>query len=206
MGNFFNSKLFEGLGKIVDVVLMGFYFLICCIPVFTIGASLTSLYYSIHKVTFRGRGYTTEFFHSFKANFKQCTLSWLIFLLADIVLACDIYITRNMATSSALASAWVAFFIALIVAVLWAIYHFAYIARFENDFKTSFKISGVLLIIHFGWSILIALIVAIALLVCYIAPVAIIFMPGALACLLHPILEHIFRKYMTPEDLSREDE
>lgn len=206
MSNLFNNKFFDGLGKAVDVVLMGFYFLICCIPVFTIGASLTSLYYSIHKVTFRGRGYTTQFFHAFKSNFKQCTLSWLIFLLTFIVLGCDIYISRNLFTSGIWAYAGVAFTVFFVIAILWAMYHFAYIARFENTLKNSFKISGVLLVIHFGWSLLIGLITAVALLICCIAPITIIFMPGILACLLHPIFEHIFRKYMSPEDLKKEDD
>ena len=96
MGRFFNSRFFEGITKATDVLLIGFYFIICSLPVFTIGASTTALYYAIHKCTFKGKGYTTDFFRSFKSNFKQSTLSWLIFIVLFIVLGGDIYITRNM--------------------------------------------------------------------------------------------------------------
>lgn len=206
MAKLFNSKLWEGLSKVTDIILLSIYFLVCSIPVFTIGASLTGLYYGIHKVTFRGRAYTTEFFRSFKGNFKQCTLSWLIFLLLFAVLGADVYIMKaGIDSSSPFAGAWVAFVILLALAAIWAIYHFSYIARFENTFKESFKLSLYFTFAHLGWSLLMLAIVVAGLCLAYVQAWLIIFMPGILACCLHPILEYIFRKYMSPEDLARED-
>ena len=74
MGRFFNSRFFEGITKLTDILIIGFYFIVCSIPLFTIGASATALYYATNKCIYRGRGYTTEFFHSFKENFKQSTV------------------------------------------------------------------------------------------------------------------------------------
>ena len=136
MGKFFNSRFFEGISKATDVILVGLYFIVCSLPIFTIGASATALYYATHKCIYKGRGYTTEFFRSFKDNFKQSTLSWLIFMVLFGILAGDIYITRNfIPADSPIAAASIFFLVLMVFSIVWAIYHFAYIARFENSFK-----------------------------------------------------------------------
>ena len=206
LSRFFNSSLFDGLNKIVDVFLLGLYFIVCSIPIFTIGASFTALYYSVHKVIYQGRGYTTEFFHSFKDNFKQATLSWLIFLAAGGILVGDIYITRVVIDSSEkISNMWVVFTIMLIFMIIWALYHFTYMARFENGFKATFKISGAIAVLHFAYSIIIALITAVFALFSYLLPVLFIFVPALYVVCVHPIFEKIYRQYMTDEDKAMED-
>ena len=133
MGRFFNSRFFEGITKATDVLLIGFYFIICSLPIFTIGASTTALYYAIHKCTFKGKGYTTEFFHSFKSNFKQATLSWLIFIVLFIVLGGDIYITRNMLQpDNPLAAASMFFTVLLAFTVVWSIQWYLFSQNFAR--------------------------------------------------------------------------
>ncbi len=207
MGKFFNSKFFEGISKLADIMLIGIYFLVCSIPLFTIGASSTALYYSTHKCIYRGRGYTTEFFRSFKENFKQSTLSWLIFVLIFALLGCDIYITRNMIPSdSPLAAASIFFTVILILAIVWAVYHFTYIARFENGFKQSFKVSAFIMIANLGWSFAIVGVIIALLFLLYKFMFLILFAPAIFSCAVHPILEKVYRKYMTEEDLAKEQE
>ena len=93
-----------------------------------------------------------------------------------------------------------------LLTTVWSIYHFAYIARFENGFKESFKISFVFMILNLGWSIVMILLCAAILVLLYYIPFLILFAPGLFACGLHPFLEKVFRKYMTPEDLAKEEE
>ncbi|MBR1623487.1 MAG: YesL family protein [Pseudobutyrivibrio sp.] len=207
MERLFNNRFVDGLSKLTDILLIGFYFLACSLPIFTIGASATALYYATHKCIFKGRGYTTEFFHSFKDNFKQSTLSWLIFILLFSVLGGDIYITRQLiATDSPLDAASMFFTVLLIFTIVWAIYHFAYIARFENSFKESFKVSAIFMFANLGWSFAIIAVLAVALVLVYRFLILLVFIPGILYCMLHPILEKVFRKYMSDEDLAKEDE
>lgn len=204
---FFESRFFEGLGKAVDILILSIYFVICSIPIFTIGASLTALYYSIHKVIFQGRGYTTEFFHSFKDNFKQATLSWLIFLVVGTVLGGDLYITTKVISpDDKMAGIWIIFLIFLLIEVIWVLYHFIYIGRFENGFKQSFKVSGALAVLHFAYSILLLLITAMFVLWGYLMPVFALFIPALYMTAIHPLMEKIFRGYMSEEDLALEDE
>ena len=207
MGRFFNNKVFDGISKVTDVMLIGFYFLVCSLPIFTMGASATALYYATHKCIYKGRGYTTEFFHSFKENFKQSTLSWLVFIVLFAILAGDIYITRKfIPAESPLAAASIFFTVLLVFSIVWAIYHFAYIARFENGFKESFKISAIFMIANIQWSIAIIAVIIAMLYLVYRFLFLLLFAPGILSCGLHPILEKVFRKYMSAEDLAKEDE
>lgn len=207
MTRFFESKFFEAISKLADLVLLSLYFVVCSIPIFTMGASLTALYYSVHKVLFKGRGYTTEFFHSFKDNFKQATLSWLIFLLVGGLLSADIYIMRNYfaASTGLMGSMWVVFVVLLVLLILWALYHFTYMARFANGFKDTFKISGVLTIVHIGWSLVIGLIALVVVYLVYRMPLLYLLAPAILLSCVHPIFEKIYRKYMSEEDLAKED-
>lgn len=207
LSRLFESRLFDGLGKAVDVLILSLFFLFCSIPIFTIGASTTALYYSVHKVIFQGRGYVTEFFHSFKDNFKQSTLSWLIFLAVGLVLGGDLYITTSvLSPEDKLAGFGFVFIVFLCIEIIWVVYHFTYIARFENGFKQSFKISGALAILHFAYSLGLLLITAVFAVFAYLFPIFIMFVPGLYILSIHPIMEKVFRGYMSEEDLELEDE
>ena len=85
LGRFFNL--------VFDLVIMHLLWIICSLPIFTIGASTTALYYAFMKRARRDEGYIWKnFFHSFKADFKQATIIWLILLGAGAILYTDIRI------------------------------------------------------------------------------------------------------------------
>lgn len=80
MGGIFNydSPLMSGLGKLADLVILNLLTLLFCIPIVTIGASLTACHYVALKIR-RGEGYVMKnFWKSFRENFKQSTVIWLI--------------------------------------------------------------------------------------------------------------------------------
>ncbi len=91
----YDNKFFTALGKLVDCVWLSLLWLICSIPVITMGAASTALYYAVHKSIRGNRGYTTRnYFSAFKDNFKQSTLVHLVWLVVMVVLVGDIYIAR----------------------------------------------------------------------------------------------------------------
>ena len=93
----FDNKIFGALGKVVDCVILSVLWLVCCIPVITIGASTTALYYTVHKSIRGNRGYVSRnFFHALKENFKTATLSWIVALAVQIILSLDAYITLQV--------------------------------------------------------------------------------------------------------------
>ena len=97
MGGIFNydSPLMSGLGKIADLVILNVLTLIFCIPIVTIGASLTACHYVALKIR-RGEGYVFKnFWKSFKENLIQSTILWLI--LAVFVIMSVMSYTMAMA-------------------------------------------------------------------------------------------------------------
>ena len=102
-----DNIVFQMLGKLVDCVWVSILWVICCIPVFTIGASTTALYYTVHKSIRGDRGYTTRtFFGAFRDNFKAATLPYLIWLAVMIVLGCDAYIPYQVLKTGSMKGAY----------------------------------------------------------------------------------------------------
>lgn len=92
-----DSPLIQFLNRVADLLWLNLLTLLCCIPVITIGASLTSAHYVALKMRRNEEGYIAkEFFKAFKMNFKQSTLIWLILLVIAAVIGADLYIMKEM--------------------------------------------------------------------------------------------------------------
>lgn len=141
MGRFFNidSPIMNGLNKLADLIWLNILTFICCIPIITAGAALTALNYVALKMVRNEEGYVTKaFFKSFKENFKQATIIWLIMLLAAAVIIGDFFI---FVFSSITFPSWIKVaLIAISIVVIFATMHvFPILARFENTVANTFK-------------------------------------------------------------------
>ena len=77
-----DGPLFEGMAYIINIIYVSVLWILFSIPIITIGASSTALYYTVTKVIRHGRSYIfREFWQSFKSNLKQSTAVWLIYLV-----------------------------------------------------------------------------------------------------------------------------
>ena len=91
--NLFNydNPVWRFIGKFWDVLVVNLLWIICSIPIVTIGASTTAMYYVTLRLVRDEDGYTIRsFFKSFKDNFKQATAIWLIFLAVGLILGFDL--------------------------------------------------------------------------------------------------------------------
>lgn len=214
MGNLFNvdNGFFTFMGKVCDMVYLSILWLICCIPLITIGPATTAMYYTIVKTVRRDRGYVTkEFFHSFKVNFKLGTISTVIFLVLSYVL----YVDFNFANAKRLegetsGELLFAGFIAITtIAVFVFLFAYPILSRFTLNLRGLFKTSFVISLKHFPSTFLIALTVAAFGIGIYLIPL-LIFIAPSLSCFISSFLiERIFKKYMpkpegTPEETGRD--
>lgn len=72
MGRIFGleSPFMNFLNRVADLIWLNILTMICCIPVVTIGASLTAMNYVLLKMAKNEEGYITKaFFKSFKSEF-----------------------------------------------------------------------------------------------------------------------------------------
>lgn len=92
--NSFFGKLMTKIGIIIAANLM---FVVFSVPFITIGAGLTALYHVMFK-TLRGGGICNpfkEFWAGFKNNFKQATITWVLFVVIMGFLTVDIQICEQ---------------------------------------------------------------------------------------------------------------
>ena len=84
----YDNPVWRFIGKLGDLIILNVLWIVCSIPIFTIGASTTAVYYVTLKMVRDEEDSTIKsFFRSFKSNFKQATAIWLILLAAGAVLA-----------------------------------------------------------------------------------------------------------------------
>ncbi len=77
-----DSWFMQLISRFSSLAVLNLVFLCTCIPIFTIGASLTALYDVVFRMDTEREGKSiSTYFRSFSANFKQSTPIWLLFLL-----------------------------------------------------------------------------------------------------------------------------
>lgn len=210
MGGLFNynSPFIQTINKLVDCFFLGILWIVCSIPIFTFGAATTAIYYTVNKVIRHDRSHIwREFFKAFKSNFKQSTIVWVVALVIYYILSVDCIFIYNLVHAGKVGGwVFVPFVIMAIYLTICLMYIFAYIARFANNLKSIVKYSAFFVIRHFLRSILLFIIFAavVILVICY--PIAIVILPVLAMYLMTSVLEPIFRKYMSEEDLAAEEE
>ncbi len=88
----YDNPVWRFIGKFFDILILNILWMVCSIPIFTIGASTTAVYYVTLKLVRDEEGSTVKaFFKSFRENFKQATAIWIVLLIAGIIIAGDLY-------------------------------------------------------------------------------------------------------------------
>jgi len=141
MSSFFDldSPMMRFLNKVADIVILNLLTLICCIPIVTIGASFTALHYVALKVARNEEGYIIRsFFKSFKQNFKQATVIWLIFLGVLGVVFVDFWILKDMMDTIYLVLKG-ALLVVTAVTLFTLTFAFPVLAKFDNTIGRTIK-------------------------------------------------------------------
>lgn len=151
-----DSPLMRTLGYISDLLLLNVCFMICCVPIFTIGASMSAMY-SVTLDRTNEAGVIARFFAAFKRNFKQATLAWLIVLGILFSLLADFYLLSIVEVPAGFII-MVALCIATFLLMGTTLYLFPLIGHFENTLKNQLKNSLILGISMFPKTLLMTLI------------------------------------------------
>ena len=177
MGKIFDmdSPVMRGLNRVADLMILNFLMIICCIPIITAGAAFTAMHYVLLKIVRGEEGYLIRgFFKSFKTNFKQATLIWLMMLLVVAVYVGDslIFNYSSLEFPKALVIAVV---IVAMLLLMMAVYVFPLQARFENSIKNTLKNALILAFVNLPRTILMMVCYAIPLVIAYLSDYALIF-------------------------------
>lgn len=134
-----DSPLMRFLGRVGDLMILNIIFVITCIPIVTIGPALTALHYVTLKMAEQGDvEVVRSYFRSFRQNFRQALIIWLIMLLFAWILWFDI--ANLWGANDAIHRIVLALsFVALVCYVLVLLYVFPVLAQFDNTIAKTFR-------------------------------------------------------------------
>ena len=138
MKNLFDLEgpLASALSKAADLVVANVLFLLCSLPVVTIGASAAALAKVTQNMALNAEGKTARtFFDAFRANFKQATAAWLVMLAVILGLALDFWLIDSRYTGTAQLVMLVALVAVAVLLVCVSSYLFPLMVRYQNSMK-----------------------------------------------------------------------
>ena len=131
-----DSPIMQFISRFCDIVILNIVFLITCIPIFTIGAANTALYDVVFRMDTNREGkLLATYFRSFRENFRQSTVLWLILLLFGV--ATYLNMTRFSVLGENSYLLGYGLFIVSMVVLLLEVFLFSYsfplLSRFRNS-------------------------------------------------------------------------
>ncbi len=151
MKNLFNleSPLMQMLTRIGDMILLNVLFLLCSIPVITLGASLAAMHKMLQEIVYETDSSTVKgFFRAFRDNFKQATVVWLFVLLVIAGLFCD-YLLIITFFSGSEAVKWMLILLAVLAVIVSCIaaYLIPMLVRYDNKLRNHVNNAVILAVI-----------------------------------------------------------
>jgi uncharacterized membrane protein YesL len=124
---------------IYNLMALSFLWFIFSIPIITIGASTTALFYVVGKII-RGENYELYkgFWKSFRLNFKQATIIWLIMIFTAYLLFTNIIGVRALQLGKFFLYMQYILFVELLIIF---IYIFPILSRYHMTVFNCFKMS-----------------------------------------------------------------
>lgn len=195
----YDSPVMSAIGKITDMIWLSVLWFVCCLPVVTIGAATTALYYTGVKTIRKGRGYVTRtFFHAFRLNFVPALGMWLL-CLAGIFLFYVNYIFAASMEEGGFRSLVSAVYGCMgFIALAICCYAFPVLSRCSMKCFAILRFSFELMVKHFPYTLLMVMTVVISITIMWYIPLTVFCIPAAGTVLFSFCMEKVLIRY-TPE-------
>ena len=154
----YENPFIQFLVRVGDLMILNALFILCSLPVVTLGASLTAMHRVTQNMLFeQEEPIIKSFFRAFRQNFKQSTLAWLVELVVIVSLVCDVllvmaYFDGGLAKAMYILVAVLAILVAGVFSYLMPL-----IARYENGMRQQVNNAVVLAIIKLPKTVLLTL-------------------------------------------------
>lgn len=194
--NYQNNKLFILCSKLADLMILSVLWVVCSLPLVTIGASTAALYYSINKrFNLKIDGTASLFFHSFKDNLRQGIGLSVIYILFCGFIVFDITASVRGIADIKLPEWYKMFALVLILPVVFTVFYiFPYISRYSNTTKNCLINSFLLSAARMDHTFCLLLMNTVTLAGCVFFPPAALVLPGLCALLSTKIIEPAFQR------------
>ncbi len=153
MDKIFNmeSPIWVFLTKVANIMILNILWLLCCIPVVTIGASTAAMYsVAIQLSRNTGDDIAKPFFRALKKDFVKATALFLVLVLVAAVVLASTYLGAVLLDSMGFIIYIPAFFFLLVAG-----YVFPLFAQFENTIWHTLKNAAIMSVFHILRSLII---------------------------------------------------
>ena len=160
MDRIFNmdNKFFTFMSRVADLIILNLLFLLCCIPIVTIGPAITAMYYVTMKMVRNEESYIARsFFKSFKENFKQGIAIWMMALVLILLEFMDFFIMKQLSGGIYTVVKYGLLVIALLMALILQ-YVFPLLAKLYNTVKNTIRNALLMSLRHLPYTSLMLLI------------------------------------------------
>ncbi len=159
-----DSPLYRFLSKMMDVLKLNFLWILCSLPILTIGASTVAAMSVALKMTDDEEGYIgRSFFKAFKENWKQGTLLWIITVVASYAVYLDFQLFEAVEGNPIVFL--IIGIVSTVLVVVALIYSYPLLARYENTLLHTIQNSIDISRKYFGRTLLLVFVVALEFLI-----------------------------------------
>ena len=201
-----NNPFWQSMNTIFDLFILNTLWLICSIPLVTIGPATAALYYTLIQRARREERakLSQDFFYSFKGNLRQGILLGVPLTLVGAFLAFDIWLCRRSGTG--IYTFFMVFF--AIVFVFWAftaLYAFPVLSKFDRTNRQILIWAFTLSIKNLTMTLTMLFVLAAGLWLCHLLPGLIFIIFGIIAQFNANIFAVIFKPFL-PKPFWKEEE
>lgn len=97
-----DTTLVQGVQYFANLVILNVLFLLCSLPVITYGAAASALFTMVRKLQQGETVVAGGFFHAFRSQFRQATVSWIVLAAVFLLLSVE----GNLLTQISLEVPW----------------------------------------------------------------------------------------------------
>lgn len=162
------SKVFGLIDSLACLIGLNLLFLVCSIPLITVGVSLTALYAGL-RAMIKKQPCFRAFFKAFRSGFLRITLAWLIMALVTAPVLFNTAAMLFYQVDGFLPLALVSLLICLVLISI-ATMMFLFYSRFECTLLQLFKFAGTLSVSYPVRSLLIAVLTWLPVALAFLSP------------------------------------
>lgn len=210
MKRFFNPDnwLWKGFGRLADYFMISILWLVCCIPVVTIGSSTIAMYDTIaHCIRLHEGNLFRRFFSTLKNELLRGCLLTVLFAAVGFLLNAGYQILVQLSQGSqAMTVVSIVYFCSLIIPLGCGCWCVALQSRFVYPFGALLKNSFAFTFAYLPRTVAIVAVFVLVLNLCMNFPFFLMVAPAAAGHLQSVFIEKVFKQYMPQEEAEPEAE
>ena len=193
------NPFWNGMGRLFDIVELNLLWLVCSLPLFTVGSASAALYSAMAALL---RGKETyphrDFFRAFRTHFRRNTAAGLLLSAVCAFLWTDVRIARQAGTG-VFTFLMVFFFIILLFWLFTALYALPLLALYDGGLQHTLILAFTLSVRHFPLTVALACVTALTFWLCHLAPLLIAAAVGISVHVKLSMLFPVLKPWLPPE-------